>query len=142
MNIHKTSLIAIFVATAMLSSCAEAPSASESSSDTSISASVSETTNPLYVRITTAEARAIIESDEEVTILDVRTVEEYEAGHIPDAIRLEFSDFDEMAATVLPDKDAKILVYCRSGNRSKTASEMLLDMGYTDVSDFGGYKDW
>jgi rhodanese-related sulfurtransferase len=55
---------------------------------------------------------------------------------------LEFSDFDEMAATVLPDKDAKILVYCRSGNRSKTASEMLLDMGYTDVTDFGGYKDW
>lgn len=77
-----------------------------------------------------------------VIILDVRTQEEYDAGHIAEAVRLESADFEAKAANVLPDKDATILVYCRSGNRSKTAAKMLLELGYTDVYDFGGINDW
>lgn len=94
-----------------------------------------------YKKITAEEAKAMIDAGN-VIILDVRTQEEYDAGHIEDAVRMEAADFSSKAATVLPDKDANILVYCRSGNRSKTATKMLIELGYTQVYDFGGINDW
>lgn len=100
-----------------------------------------ETSTMEYKKISAEEAKTMIDNGN-VIILDVRTQEEYDAGHIANAVRLESADFEAKAATVLPDKDATILVYCRSGNRSKTASQMLIELGYTDVYDFGGINDW
>lgn len=95
-----------------------------------------------YIKITAAEAKEIIDGDEAIVILDVRTADEYATGHISGAILLPFDEIPVKAEQLIPDKDVKILVYCRSGNRSKTASNSLIDMGYTKVYDFGGIIDW
>lgn len=94
-----------------------------------------------YNKITAAEAKAIIDR-QEVTILDVRTPEEYKEGHIEGALLIPNYELKNLAGRKLPDKDKKILVYCRSGNRSKSASKLLLEMGYSQVYDFGGIISW
>ncbi len=94
-----------------------------------------------YQKITAEEAKKIIDS-ENVIILDVRTQEEYNEGHIKNAILLPDTEITSKAYEVLKDKDAKILVYCRSGRRSAQASKKLINMGYTNVYDFGGIIDW
>lgn len=96
----------------------------------------------VYVRISAEEAKQIIDSGEEVIILDVRTEEEFNSGHIKDAMLLPYDLIETQADGSLPDKDAKILVYCRSGNRSAVGAVTLLELGYTDVIDFGGIIDW
>ncbi|MCR1950126.1 rhodanese-like domain-containing protein [Clostridium sp. DSM 100503] len=78
----------------------------------------------------------------EVIILDVRSEEEYNTGHIENSILIPIDKLEEEAENILNDKSKKILVYCRSGNRSKKASNILLEKGYTNVYDFGGIKDW
>jgi len=80
--------------------------------------------------------------NEDVIILDVRTEEEFRQGHIEGAILIPDYDLDKLAGEKLPDKDATILIYCRSGNRSKLASHFLIGMGYQNVYDFGGILDW
>jgi phage shock protein E len=77
-----------------------------------------------------------------VIILDVRTQEEFDGGHIKDAVLLPDTDVAQKAETVLPDRNARILVYCRSGRRSGLAAHALVDLGYTEVYDFGGIIDW
>lgn len=94
-----------------------------------------------YIRISAEEAKEIIDT-EEVVILDVRTVQEYQEGHIEGAILIPDYDLERLAAEYLPDKEAKILVYCRTGRRSENASRLLIEMGYKDVYDFGGIVDW
>ena len=94
-----------------------------------------------YIRISAEEAKAIIDS-ENVIILDVRTQEEFDSGHIENAVLLPITEITDNAEGILPDKDAKILVYCRSGNRSATAARELIRMGYTNVYDFGGINTW
>jgi len=94
-----------------------------------------------YKKITAAQAKALIDGGS-VIILDVRTQDEFNQGHIEGAVLLPNTDIAAKAATILPDKTAKILVYCRSGNRSASASKDLIAMGYTDVLDFGGIIDW
>ena len=94
-----------------------------------------------YILITAEEAKEIIDT-EEVTILDVRTPQEYEEGHIEGALLIPDYELKDLADSKLPDKDEKILVYCRSGNRSKSAAKILIDMGYTNVHDFGGIMAW
>ncbi len=96
----------------------------------------------VYVRISAEEAKQIIDSGEEVIILDVRTEEEFNSGHIKNAMLLPYDMIEAQADGLLPDKDAKILVYCRSGNRSAVGAGTLLEIGYTDVIDFGGIIDW
>ncbi len=98
-------------------------------------------TETVYKKISAEEAKAIIES-ENVIILDVRTQEEYNEGHIENSVLLPMNDISAKAEEILTDKDAKILVYCRSGNRSATASKQLIKMGYTNVYDFGGINSW
>lgn len=100
-----------------------------------------DTNETVYKKISAKEAKSIIDN-EDVIILDVRTQEEYNGGHIENAILLPVAEIDNKAEEVLPDKDAKILVYCRSGNRSATATKNLIKMGYTNVFDFGGIIDW
>ena len=80
---------------------------------------------------------------EQVIILDVREQDEYDSGHIPSAVLLPVGTIDEdTAAEVIPEKDTTVLVYCRSGNRSKTASSTLAELGYTNIYEFGGIKTW
>lgn len=100
-----------------------------------------DTENAEYKKITAEEAKAMIDSDD-VIILDVRTQEEYDSGHIENAILLPVTEIADKSGDILTDKDAKILVYCRSGNRSASAAKNLIDMGYTDVYDFGGINSW
>ena len=96
----------------------------------------------VYVNITAEEAKQIIDSEEGYIILDVRTQEEYDQGHIPGAIVISHEEIAEKAEDVLTDKDQLILVYCRSGRRSKIAAEALVELGYTNIKEFGGIIDW
>ena len=97
---------------------------------------------PKYKQITADEALSVMEDEEDYIILDVRTLEEFAERHIPGAICIpnEMIGKDDIAE--LPDKDQLILVYCRSGNRSKQAAQKLFDMGYTNIYEFGGIIDW
>ena len=96
----------------------------------------------VYVNITAEEAKQIMDSEEGYIILDVRTREEYDQGHIPGAIVIPHEEIAEKAEDVLTDKDQLILVYCRSGRRSKIAAEALVELGYTNIKEFGGIIDW
>ena len=95
-----------------------------------------------YMNITVEEAKAIMDSEEGYIILDARTQEEYDQGHIPGAIVISHEEIAEKAEDVLTDKDQLILVYCRSGRRSKIAAEALVELGYTNIKEFGGIIDW
>ena len=96
----------------------------------------------VYVNITAEEAKRIIDIEEGYIILDVRTQEEYDEGHIPGATQISHEEIAEKAEEVLPDKNQLILVYCRSGRRSKIAAEALVELGYTNIKEFGGIIDW
>ena len=96
----------------------------------------------VYVNITAEEAKEIMDSEEGYIILDARTQEEYDEGHIPGAIVISHEEIVEKAEEVLTDKNQLILVYCRSGRRSKIAAEALLELGYTNIKEFGGIIDW
>ena len=96
-----------------------------------------------YTQITQEEAKTMMEQETSLVILDVREESEYQEGHIPGAVLLPVGEIDEESAKdTIGDKDTTVLVYCRSGNRSKTASEALSKLGYTQVYEFGGIKDW
>ena len=95
-----------------------------------------------YMNITAEEAKTIMDIEEDYIILDVRTLEEYDQGHIPGAIVISHEEIAEKAEDVLTDKDQLILVYCRSGRRSKIAAEALVELGYTNIKEFGGIIDW
>ena len=95
-----------------------------------------------YEQITAQQAKEIMNTQEDYVILDTRTQEEYEQGHIPGAVLIPYDEILEKAEKVLPDKDQLILVYCRSGRRSKLAAQDLADLGYTNVKEFGGIIDW
>ena len=96
----------------------------------------------MYQQITAEEAKKIMVSGEEYIILDTREQDEFDEGHIPGAILIPYTEIENKAEEMLPDKDAQILVYCRSGRRSKIASESLAKLGYTNVKEFGGIIDW
>ena len=118
-------LLPIFIAVLLLAGCA-APAEQEVS----------------YRQITMDEAVAMMEEEKDYIILDVRTAVEFNEEHIPGAINIPNETIGTDAIPELPDKDQLILVYCRSGNRSKQASEKLVKLGYTNVVEFGGIIDW
>ena len=95
-----------------------------------------------YQQITPQEAKNIMDTESDYIIIDARTEEEFATGHIEGAILIPEYEIADRAEAELPDKDALILVYCRSGRRSKIASEELVKLGYTDVREFGGIIDW
>jgi phage shock protein E len=121
-----------------LSGCASDNSANNTSSQTRQS---SQSSIAVYQKITPKEAAEMMD-DEDVIVLDVRTVSEYQEGHIEGAVLLPVDRIAKEALTVLPQKDRTILIYCRSGNRSATAARELIRMGYEKVLDFGGINDW
>ena len=95
-----------------------------------------------YIQITPQEAKEIMDTQEGYIILDVREQYEYDAGHIPGAILIPYTQIAEKAEGILTDKSQLILVYCRSGRRSKIAAEALAELGYTNIKEFGGIIDW
>ena len=95
-----------------------------------------------YKRISMDEAKTLMEKEEGYILLDVRTKGEYESGYIPGAINIPLSNIDEKIISFLPDKSQMILVYCRSGNRSREASDKLSKLGYTNILEIGGINAW
>ena len=103
----------------------------------------SETQKPLtYEQITAEQAKTIMDTEKDYVIIDARTEEEFAEGHIENAILIPEYEIANRAKNELPDKEQLILVYCRSGRRSKIASEELVKLGYTNVKEFGGIIDW
>ena len=99
-------------------------------------------TDATYRQISQEEAKEMMDAGDAV-VLDVREQSEYDEGPIPGAVLLPVGSIDEdTAAAVIPEKSATVLVYCRSGNRSKTAAAALAELGYTDVCEFGGINTW
>lgn len=99
-------------------------------------------TKNTYMNITQEEAKNIMDTETGYVILDVRTNEEFTSGHIPNAILIPDYEISQRAESELPDKSQLILVYCRSGNRSKNAASQLVSLGYTNIKEFGGIIDW
>ena len=95
-----------------------------------------------YEQISGAQAKTLMDSESGYVIIDARTQEEYDQGHIPGSILIPEYEIADRAEKELPDKNQLILVYCRSGRRSKIASEELVKLGYTNVKEFGGIIDW
>jgi rhodanese-related sulfurtransferase len=96
----------------------------------------------VYLNITAQEAKQIMDTQTGYVILDTRTQEEYDKGHIPGAILIPYDEITEKAESILTDKNQLLLVYCRSGRRSKLAAEDLVKLGYTNIKEFGGIIDW
>ena len=95
-----------------------------------------------YEQITPAQARVMMEENSDCIILDVRTEEEFADGHIENAILIPDYEIETKAESVIADKESLILVYCRSGRRSKLAADALVKLGYSNVKEFGGIIDW
>lgn len=96
----------------------------------------------IYKQISQEEAKNLMDTEKDYIILDVRTQEEFGSGHITGAICIPNETIIDAEPSELPDKNQLILVYCRSGNRSKQASQKLADMGYTNIQEFGGIITW
>ncbi len=120
-------LIFLFLAVMMLTACGQATENNREA---------------VYMNITAEEAKQIMDTEEGYIILDTRAQDEYDAGHIPGAIVIPHDEIADRAEKELPDKDQLILVYCRSGRRSKIAAEALVELGYTNIKEFGGIIDW
>lgn len=109
--------------------------------DPSSGQSAEKTEAGIYTKITAEEAYEMMQN-QEVIVVDVRTQAEYNEGYIPKAILIPNEEIEENPPELLPDLEATILVYCRSGNRSAQAAKKLIKMGYTKVYDFGGINKW
>ena len=121
-------ILPLFFLLLLLTGCGETASNSSSEDD--------------YQQISQEEAKDMMDS-QDVIILDVREQDEYDSGHIPGAVLLPVGTIDETtAAEVIREKDSTVLVYCRSGNRSKTASSTLAELGYSNIYEFGGINTW
>ena len=95
-----------------------------------------------YEQISQTQAKQIMDSSTDYLIVDARTLEEFNEGHIKNAINLDYEEVTQKAESLLPDKNQLILIYCRSGRRSKIAAQSLCELGYTNVKEFGGIIDW
>lgn len=127
----------------LLIACAPAQDKDQTPPSTGESLSMNEQqTSTKYRILTPEEAKKRMDEEPEVLIVDVRTQEEYSEGHIPGAILIPLDTIDFEPPELLPDLDAEILVYCRSGRRSRQAADQLIELGYTNVYDFGGIIDW
>lgn len=139
MNIVKKVLVLMLTINIILFSaaCTNSVSVTQSQSETS-----AQSEKLQYEQIDAHKAKEIMDTEEDYVILDVREADEYAQGHIEGAVLLPYEDVPNKAEVVLHDKEQLILVYCRSGRRSKIAAQSLADMGYTNVKEFGGIIDW
>ena len=134
-------LILIMLCFTLLTSCADTGNEETTTVEISATEAVTEEKTG-YIQITGKEAKAIMDTQTDYIILDTREQYEFDEGHIPGAIVIPYTSISERAEKELPDKNQLILVYCRSGRRSKIAAQTLADMGYTNVKEFGGIIDW
>lgn len=141
MGILMKKILAILMLTVTLTACGM----EEAAEDSTILNETTETTEDIlvpYEQITAEDAKKLMDAESDYIIVDARTEEEFAEGHIPGAILIPEYEIADRAQSELPDKDQLILVYCRSGRRSKIASQALADLGYTNVKEFGGIIDW
>lgn len=136
----KTSFVIFASLCMLLSACGKETSLSESNQSEVPTATASETAT--YQQITQEEAKEMMKADDGHIIVDVRRQDEYDSSHIPDAILIPNESIGTEKPKELPNLDQIILIYCRSGRRSKEASQKLADMGYTHIYEFGGIIDW
>lgn len=137
---NTTLLIIVASLCIFMSACGNRTSPSESIQSDAQTTTVSE--NASYQQITQEKAKEMMQADDGHVIVDVRRQDEYDGGHIPEAILIPNESIDTEKPKELPDLDQVILIYCRSGRRSKEASQKLADMGYTNIYEFGGIIDW
>lgn len=130
-------LMPLFLTALMLTGCSGTPSSLGDHTNDQSNAPAN-----TYRPISMDEAVSVMERESGYVILDVRRPDEYAAGHIPNAINVANESIGTDEIPELPDKDQLILVYCRSGRRSKEAAEKLTRLGYTNVVEFGGILDW
>jgi rhodanese-related sulfurtransferase len=133
-------IIGLLLLTLLLAGC----SAGNNFNESTEKGTVADTTSNVktYRQITMNEALDIMESESDYIILDVRRPDEFADGHIPGAINLPNENIGKDEISKLPDKNQLILVYCRSGRRSKEASSKLVELGYSNIVEFGGILDW
>jgi rhodanese-related sulfurtransferase/peroxiredoxin len=133
----------LLAAVVTLSACGAAGAGSAAAPSAAVPSSAAASAQPAEPqKITAEQAHARMQSGDELVILDVRTAEEYAQGHIPGAILIPNEEITTAPPAQLPVLDTEILIYCRSGNRSAQAAKKLAGMGYTNLYDFGGIKDW
>ncbi len=107
-----------------------------------LSSCSSDVQNASYEQINAEQAQILMNTEKDYIIIDSRTQEEFDAGHVSGAIMIPEYEIKDRAPNMLPNKDQLILVYCRSGRRSKIAAQALVDLGYTNVKEFGGIINW
>ena len=129
----KRLLIPALAALLLLTGCAHAPAPQQAAE---------EKAEPSWVQIDQETAKRMMEADDGHVIVDVRRQDEYDAGHIPGAILIPNESIVDERPSELPDLEQVILIYCRSGNRSKQAAQKLADMGYLNIYEFGGITTW
>lgn len=138
---RRTFLNAVFLASVIslagLTGCFGAPTGDNGNTN-----SDSGSNSNSYQQVDTEAAKELMDTEDDYVILDARTQTEYDEGHIPGAILIPHDTVATAAENALSDKDQLILVYCRSGNRSKEVSQALVDLGYTNVVEFGGINSW
>ena len=129
----KRLLIPALAALLLLTGCAHAPAPQQAAE---------EKAEPSWVQIDQETAKRMMEADDGHVIVDVRRQDEYDAGHIPGAILIPNESIVDERPSELPDLEQVILIYCRSGNRSKQAAQKLADLGYRNIYEFGGITTW
>ena len=136
MNLLKYQFLFLLIPLVVLAGCGTVEKPAPAVEETAHNAELS------YQTISSDEAKKMMDEDSAVVILDVRTKDDFDTGHIEGAILIPDDKIEEKAEEILTDKSAVILVYCRSGRRSALASASLAQLGYTNVYDFGGIIDW
>lgn len=134
-------ILAVLMFAVMLTGCGT-EKAEDDSISVSKSAEITEDVVLTYEQISAEDAKKLMDTESDYIIVDARTTEEFAEGHIPDAVLIPEYEIADRAPSELPDKERLILVYCRSGRRSKIASAALVELGYTNVKEFGGIIDW
>ena len=136
-------LIFLLILSLTLFSSCSGNANTEETQNTTIDTTETSINNSLtYEQISGEDAKRLMDTETDFIIVDARTEEEFNEGHIEGAILIPEYEISERAEKELPNKDQLILVYCRSGRRSKIASQALADLGYTNVKEFGGIIDW
>ena len=137
----KNCVVFCLAMTLQLTACGSISSPVAEQPDSSVQQST-KSSDHTYQQITQDEAKELMQADNGSVIVDVRRQDEYDSGHIPGAILIPNESIGTEKPEALPDPDQMILIYCRSGRRSKEAAQKLADMGYTNIYEFGGIIDW
>ena len=127
--------IAVIAVVLFTTGCSSQPKAKSETSSAAF-------TEGTYQKIAAATVKERLGKGEKLIIVDVRTKEEYDGGHIPNSLLIPYDEIEVKAPALLKDKNAAIIVYCRTGRRSEIAAKALIGMGYTNVADMGGINTW